>query len=125
MHLAIVLDEYGGTAGLVTIEDIIEEIVGEIADEHEGKMAREVTKLSDNAATVEGKMHIDDLNEALDIELPESEEYETVGGLLFTNMGRVPARGEHWERDNVRFTVLDSDERRINRVKVTVRRDSA
>lgn len=125
MHLAIVLDEYGGTAGLVTIEDIIEEIVGEIADEHEGKTAREVTKLSDNAATVEGKTHIDDLNEALDLELPESEEYETVGGLLFSHLGRVPARGEHWELENVRFTVLDSDERRINRVKVTVRRETA
>jgi len=125
MHLAIVLDEYGGTAGLVTIEDILEEIVGEIADEHENAMPDEVTRLSENAATVEGKTHIDDLNEALEIDLPESEEYETVGGLLFTRLGRVPAPGEHWDLDGVRFTVLDSDERRIHRVKVTVQRESA
>ena len=125
MHLAIVLDEYGGTAGLVTIEDILEEIVGEIADEHEGVKPDQVTRLSENAATVEGRTHIDDLNDALDIELPESEEYETVGGLLFTRLGRVPLPGEHWELDGVRFTVLDSDERQVHRVKVTVRRESA
>jgi len=124
-HIAIVLDEYGGTAGLVTIEDILEEIVGEIADEHEHATTDEVTRLSDNAATVEGKTHIDDLNDALDINLPESEEYETVGGLLFTRLGRVPAPGEHWDHDGVRFTVLDSDERRVHMVKVTVRRESA
>ncbi|MHC4940184.1 MAG: hemolysin family protein [Planctomycetota bacterium] len=124
-HLAIVLDEYGGTAGLVTIEDILEEIVGEIADEHEGATRDEVTRLSDNAATVEGKTHIDDLNDALDIDLPESEEYETVGGLLFTRLGRVPSPGEHWDHEGVRFTVLDSDERRVHRVKVTVKRESA
>jgi len=125
MHLAIVLDEYGGTAGLVTIEDILEEIVGEIADEHENAAPEEVTRLSENAATVEGKTHIDDLNEALEIDLPESEEYETVGGLLFTRLGRVPSPGEHWDLDGVRFTVLDSDERRVHRVRVTVQRESA
>ena len=124
-HIAIVLDEYGGTAGLVTIEDILEEIVGEIADEHEHAAKDEVTRLSENAATVEGKTHIDDLNDALDIDLPEIEEYETVGGLLFTRLGRVPAPGEHWDHDGVRFTVLDSDERRVHMVKVTVRRESA
>ncbi|MEM8884873.1 MAG: hemolysin family protein [Planctomycetota bacterium] len=124
MHLAIVLDEYGGTAGLVTIEDILEEIVGEIADEHENAAPDEVTRLSENAATVEGRTHIDDLNDALDIDLPESEEYETVGGLLFTQLGRVPSPGEHWDAEGIRFTVLDSDERRIHRVKVTVSREA-
>jgi len=125
MHLAIVLDEYGGTAGLVTIEDILEEIVGEIADEHENAVPEEVTRLSETAATVEGRTHIDDLNDALDIDLPESEEYETVGGLLFTRLGRVPSPGEHWDLNGVRFTVLDSDERRVHGVKVTVPRESA
>ena len=120
MHLAIVLDEYGGTAGLVTIEDILEEIVGEIADEHEGVSHTEVVHISDTVATVEGRTHIDDLNEALDIDIPESDEYETVGGLLFTRLGRVPSAGEKCELAGVRFTVLDSDERRVHRVKVTV-----
>jgi len=125
MHLAIVLDEYGGTAGLVTIEDILEEIVGEIADEHESAMPVGVLRISENIATVEGMMHIDDLNEALDTEIPESDEYETVGGLLFTRLGRVPLEGEHCDLDGVQFTVLDSDERRVHRVKVTVARESA
>ena len=124
VHMAIVVDEYGGTDGVVTIEDILEEIVGEIADEHEGRARSDVVKLADNSATVEGKTHIDDLNEALDLEVPESEEYETVGGLLFSRMGRVPARGEHYELDNVKFTIIEADERRINRVKVTVDRDA-
>jgi len=120
MHLAIVLDEYGGTAGLVTIEDILEEIVGEIADEHEGVSHTEVVHIADNVATVEGRTHIDDLNEALDTDIPESDDYETVGGLLFTVLGRVPAAGEKCDIEGVRFTVLDSDERRVHRVKVTV-----
>jgi len=125
VHMAIVLDEYGGTAGVVTIEDILEEIVGEIADEHESRAPHDVVKITDNAATVEGRTHIDDLNDALDLEVPESEEYETVGGLLFTRLGRVPSTGEHYDLQGVRFTVLEADERRINRVKVTVHRDSA
>jgi CBS domain containing-hemolysin-like protein len=125
MHLAIVLDEYGGTAGLVTIEDILEEIVGEIADEHEGAGNVEVLRIADNVATVEGRTHIDDLNDALNTEIPESDEYETVGGLLFTRLGRVPAAGEKCDVDGIHFTVLESDERRIHRVKVTVEREFA
>ena len=120
IHLAVVLDEYGGTAGVVTIEDILEEIVGEIADEHEGTVPSDVVRISEHAATVEGRTHIDDLNRSLDLDVPESEEYETVGGLLFSRMGRVPAAGEHYDLDGVRFTILEADERRINRVKVAV-----
>jgi CBS domain containing-hemolysin-like protein len=121
VHLAIVLDEYGGTAGVATIEDILEEIVGEIEDEHEAAVGRdEVVRHGENAATVEGRTHIDDLNRSLDLDVPESEEYETVGGFLFSRMGRVPAVGEHYDVNGVRFTILAADERRINRVKVAV-----
>jgi CBS domain containing-hemolysin-like protein len=121
-HLAVVLDEYGGTAGLVTIEDILEEIVGEIADEHERAEPQEMVRIHDNAATVDGRTPIERLNQAMDLRVPESEEYETVGGLLFSRLGRVPEAGETVEMENVRFTVLDADARRINRVKVTVQR---
>ena len=120
VHLAIVLDEYGGTAGVVTIEDILEEIVGEIVDEHEGAAPTEVVRIDENAATVEGRTHIDDLNRSLDLEVPESEEYETVGGLLLSHLGRVPVAGEHCDLNGIRFTILEADERRITRVKVAV-----
>ena len=119
VHLAIVLDEYGGTAGIVTIEDILEEIVGEIADEHEQATGVEVVPIGKDQATVEGRTHVDDLNKVLDLDVPESEDYETIGGLLFTMMGRVPEKGEQYDLNGVRFTILEADERRINRVKVT------
>jgi CBS domain containing-hemolysin-like protein len=121
-HMAIVLDEYGGTKGLVTIEDILEEIVGEIADEHEAAPPSEVVRISDHAASVDGRTHIDELNRAMDLAVPESEEYDTVGGLLFCRLGRVPSRGESLDLEGVRFTVEDADERRVNRVKVSVER---
>ena len=70
-------------------------------------------------ATVEGRTHVDDLNKVLDLDVPESEDYETIGGLLFTMMGRVPEKGEQFDLNGVRFTILEADERRINRVKVT------
>ncbi|MFQ5843819.1 MAG: hemolysin family protein [Planctomycetota bacterium] len=122
VHMAVVLDEYGGTAGVVTIEDILEEIVGEIVDEHEQGPPREIVKLTENVASVEARTHIEDLNRSLSIELPEHDDYDTVGGLLFTRMGRVPSAGEHFDLNGVRFTVLEADARRVGRVKVTVHR---
>jgi len=124
MHMAIVLDEYGGTAGVVTIEDILEEIVGEIEDEHESGTGDDLVMISGNAATVDGRAHVTDLNKALRVDVPESDEYDTVGGLLFNLMGRVPEPGEHYDVDGIRFTILEADERRIGRVKVSVRRDA-
>jgi CBS domain containing-hemolysin-like protein len=121
-HMAIVLDEYGGTKGLVTIEDILEEIVGEIVDEHEATPPSEVVRISEHAASVDGRTHIDELNRAMDLAVPESEEYDTVGGLLFCHLGRVPNRGESLDLEGIRFTVEDADERRVNRVKVSVER---
>jgi len=123
VHMAIVVDEYGGTAGIITIEDIIEEIIGEIQDEYDND-EDEVFPLKfiaeENAAEVGARVHIDELNDALNLELPEDDGYETVGGFLFQRMGRVPEAGESCDFENVHFQILDADERRIHTVKVTV-----
>jgi CBS domain containing-hemolysin-like protein len=122
-HMAIVLDEYGGTAGLLTIEDIVEEIVGEIRDEldqEEAAQPRPLVMRGDHEAEVGGHVRIGELNEALNVALPEDGSYDTVSGLLFNRMGRIPQQGEHVAIDNVKFEILDADGRQINRVKVLV-----
>lgn len=117
VHLAIVADEYGGTAGLVTIEDILEEIVGEITDEHDPDEASLMRRLSDDEAHVAAAAHVDDVNEALDIELPEDDElYDTIGGFVFAQLGHIPKRGERLTYNNVEIEILEADERRIHRL---------
>ncbi len=116
IHMAIVVDEYGGTAGLVTLEDILEEIVGEIRDEYdeEEQMFR---KLDENAYLVNGKLDIDDLSDLLGTEI-EGEGFETVGGLIYQALGRIPHQGEKVIVDDVRFIVSKVLGKRIVRVKV-------
>jgi len=114
-HIAIVVDEYGGTAGLVTIEDVLEEIVGEIRDEHdvEGERYRTV---GENRWEIDGRMTLSDLEYELEIELPEGQDFETVSGLVSAITGRVPEVGESMEYEGYRLTVLDGDERHVKRV---------
>jgi len=123
IHLAVVLDEYGGTSGIVTIEDILEEIVGEIEDEFdrsEDSKDHDFARINDHEAEVSGRIDVEELNDVLGIELPNEDSYETLGGFLFTQLGRVPDVGETHEFDNVKFEVLDADDRRIKRVRVVV-----
>jgi len=117
-HLAIVLDEYGGVAGLVTMEDVLEEIVGEIIDEYDPELVEEIRMLDDGACEVLGRVHIDELNERLDIDLPEDGEFDTIAGLVFHELGHVPAVGEELLTHNVRITVVEATRRRIERVRV-------
>jgi CBS domain containing-hemolysin-like protein len=114
-HLAIVIDEFGGTAGMVTIEDLIEEIVGEIVDEFDDEepMVQEI----DGGWLVDGKLDVSDLAELADIELPD-EEWDTVGGLVFGLAGRVPDEGDTFDAEGLQFTAYSVDGRRISRVKV-------
>lgn len=118
LHIAIVLDEYGGTAGIVTIEDILEELVGEITDEYEEAPEEEFKAIDENTAQVDARMYVDDLNEEFDIDLPEEEDYDTVGGFVFSHLGYIPKTGEQFEYQNLRFTIVDAEPRRVNVVRI-------
>lgn len=114
IRMAIVVDEYGGVAGLLTIEDLVEEIVGEIRDEHEKS---QVVKENDHSYIVPGNMDVDHLDELFGIRL-EGKEATTVAGLVTELAGRIPQRGEVIEEDGLRFEVLDSTDRRVERVRI-------
>jgi CBS domain containing-hemolysin-like protein len=115
-HQAIVVDEYGGTAGLVTLEDLIEELVGEIVDEYDVEDPP-VQRLRDGELSVSSRFPVDDLNELLDVELPEGD-WDTVGGLVFNVLGRVPVEGEEVDVDGVRLFVEKVQGHRIGRIRV-------
>jgi putative hemolysin len=115
-QLAIVVDEYGGTAGLVTVEDLVEEIVGEIRDEHEDGQAAEATPLGDGAWRLVGRARLEVLDELFGVEI-EDAEYETVAGLVFSALGHVPKPGETVEWEGLRFTVEEVASRRIKTLR--------
>jgi putative hemolysin len=116
-QMAIVVDEYGGTAGLVTVEDLVEEIVGEISGEHEDGQPAERTPLGGGAWSLDGRAHLDVLDELFGVEI-EDAEYETVAGLIFSALGHVPHPGEVVEKAALRFTVEEVHNRRINSLRV-------
>jgi len=117
LQVAVVVDEYGGTAGIITIEDIVEEIVGEISDEHEDEEAT-IVDLGDQRYLVSGLLRVDALEEVLDAEL-DGDDYETVAGMIFTTLGRIPKVGAVVAKNGWLFEVDRADRRRIYRVRVT------
>jgi CBS domain containing-hemolysin-like protein len=114
MHMAIVVDEYGGVAGVVTIEDLLEEIVGEIHDEYDTEQEM-IQTISDASWDVDAKIDLDELEEFLDFEFPR-DNYETLGGFLFAQIGRIPAIGEIVNYGSLKIRIKDADDRRISRV---------
>ena len=120
VHMAIVIDEYGGTAGLVTIEDILEEIVGEIRDEHDDADSEEpvLERIEENLVEVDGRYNLDDLNDELGIRLPEDEEYDTIAGFLLANLGHVPQVGEVLETNDLRFKTIKATSTQIERLSI-------
>ncbi|OGK98409.1 MAG: hypothetical protein A3E31_01880 [Candidatus Rokubacteria bacterium RIFCSPHIGHO2_12_FULL_73_22] len=115
-HMAVVVDEYGGSTGVVTLEDVLEEIVGEIQDEHDRTPAS-VERLPDGTFLVLARTNIDELNEALDWNLPK-EDYETVAGLVLATVHRIPRKGEEFQIPGYTITVLEADVRRVAAVKI-------
>jgi CBS domain containing-hemolysin-like protein len=117
-HMAVVTDEFGGVSGVVTIEDALEEIVGEIADEHDEAFADGIRMLSEKACEALAHVRIAVVNERLGVELPEEEDFETIGGFVFHECGRIPQTGETLESHGVRLEVLAATRRRIDLVRV-------
>jgi putative hemolysin len=124
VHMAIVLDEYGGTAGLLTIEDLLEEIVGEIQDEYDVEEPL-VVRLSPDEARIDGRVDVDELAEIFEIplELEDADEYDTVGGLVFHRLGKVPKPGDEIRLNGLRLTVETTDGRRVGKILAVRLRD--
>jgi CBS domain containing-hemolysin-like protein len=118
LHLAVVLDEYGGTAGIVTIEDILEELVGEIVDEYEETPPEPIKKLNETTIEADARTYIDDLNDQFELNLPEDEDYDTLGGFVFSHLGSIPVTGQTFEYENIKFTITAAETRRIKRVRI-------
>ncbi len=116
-HIALVTDEYGSVVGLITLEDLLEELVGEITDEYDTEEP-ELEQVADGVFRVDGKLSIDEVNELLDVELPD-EEWDTVGGLMLGLLGSIPDEGEEVSFQNLRFTAERVDGRRISKVLIT------
>lgn len=111
-HIVLIVDEYGGTEGLVTMEDVIEELVGEIEDEYDLE-EKEFHQRPDGSIMVKARMPIDELNEALDVKLPESEEYDSLGGYVSSELGRIPKAGETLESSGYTLRVHSATQRQI------------
>lgn len=124
VHMALVLDEYGGTAGLVTIEDVVEEIVGDIADEYDPTATPQVKRIDERTAEVDGRSRIDDLNDELSLKLPEDEDYDTIAGFVFSELGYIPVEGETLEARGAKITILAADERKITRLRIELLSDA-
>jgi putative hemolysin len=118
LHIAVVLDEYGGTAGIVTIEDILEELVGEITDEFEKTPTEAFKKIDAQTFEVDARMYIDEANDKLDIELPEDEDYDTIGGFVFSHLGYIPKVGETFDYENLNITVAAAGPRVVKKLKI-------
>ena len=118
MHIAIVVDEYGGTAGVISLEDILEEIIGEIRDEFD-KEENPVVKVSENSYLILGKLSIDELNELLNLEIEsENDDFETVGGLVLNHAGSIPKEGYAFSLENHKFTVKEVVNKRIKKILI-------
>jgi len=118
LHIAVVLDEYGGTAGIVTIEDILEEVVGEITDEYEKTPTEPFKQIDELTFEVDARMYIDEANDELDIELPEDEDYDTIGGFVFSHLGYIPKVGETFDYENLTIAVTAAGPRVVKKLTI-------
>jgi putative hemolysin len=118
VHIAVVLDEYGGTAGVVTIEDLLEQLVGEISDEHEPREADMLKRLDEHTAEADARIYLDQLNRLMHLDLPEDAGYDTLGGFISTTLGKIPQKGTSFDFGSATYTVLDAAPQKVNRVRI-------
>ena len=122
-NIAIVLDEYGETAGIITLEDVLEEIVGEIRDEYDEAEEELIQKVNDQEYIVEGSMNLDDLNDRLDLDL-SSEDYDSLGGFIIEQLDRLPEKGDEITTENgIRMVVDSLDKNRVEKVHIYLPKD--
>jgi magnesium and cobalt transporter len=124
VHMAVAVDEYGGTSGIVTIEDILEEIVGEIQDEHDPVEQSGISRLDDGSYIFDARSHIEDVEDELNVQLPRGE-YDTLGGFLSHLLGHVPAQGEQGMYETMLFTVEEADARKVSTIRVSIAEEGA
>ena len=117
-HLAVIVDEYGGTAGLVTMEDIIEELIGEIHDEYDIAELK-FRRLSDGSAVLDASVPVDEVNERLNLTIPTDEDYDTIGGYVYHELGRIPRAGEMVEGRDFTITIQTADKRRVQAIRIS------
>ncbi len=124
VHMAVAVDEYGGTSGIVTIEDILEEIVGEIQDEHDPVVQSGILRLEDGSYIFDARSHMEDVEDELNVQLPRGE-YDTLGGFLSHLLGHVPAQGEEGRYNTMLFTVEEADARKVSTIRVSIVEEGA
>ncbi len=117
-HMALVLDEYGGVSGLVSIEDVLEEIVGDIVDEYDQEAEEEFRVIDDHTVEVLARVHLDEINERFDLEIPEDGDYDTIGGFVFSQLGHIPMVGEEVRWGKLRIEVTQASLRRIDKLQL-------
>lgn len=119
-HIAVVIDEYGGTAGIITIEDLLEEIVGNIFDEYDD-VVLDFEKIDDNTYIVSGMLDLDDINDILDVKISDEEEFDTISGMLLSHSGKMPEVGYELTIDNIYFRIEEVDDKRISKIRIEKR----
>jgi CBS domain containing-hemolysin-like protein len=120
VHMAIVLDEYGGTSGLITIEDVLEELVGDISDEHEPQESPMLRQTGALTWEADARVYIDEFNRRTGLHLPEDAGYDTLGGYVSTSIGHIPLVGEVFKSPDATFTTLDAEPQKINRIRIDI-----